>query len=139
MPERKLSTRDKRLARIAQLEAQLQKQKARLNTEKRKERNGQLIAMGIYVEEYLKHFPQNIPIMIKSMRKLLAGRNQERALAGVNRIVEVLKQAAVSSETALKKSEVERNFSGSPEKEISPEPPSQLPEAVAKEKNQGSA
>ena len=49
-----LTTEEKRLKKIAQLKAQLQKEEARLNQDKRKERNGQLIALGVLVEEMYK-------------------------------------------------------------------------------------
>lgn len=67
MSEKQQTTRDKRLVKIAQLEAQLQKQRARLNAEKRKERNGQFIAMGIFMEEYLKDRPGRIPSIMQAM------------------------------------------------------------------------
>lgn len=139
MAEKTQTTREKRLAKIAQLEALLQKEKARLNAEKRKERNGQLIAFGIFMEEYLKDKPGRIPSMKQLMEKLLDGRNLDRALAGVLRIEEWLQQNEKALEEVLVEENWEDNFSGSPEREISPEPPSQLPEAKAKEKNQGSA
>ena len=139
MAEKSQTTREKRLAKIAQLEAMLQKEKARLNAEKRKERNRQLIAFGIFLEEYFKDKPGRIPSMKQSMQKLLDGRNLDRALAGVLRIEEWLKQNEKALEEILVEENWGNNFSGSPEREISPEPPSQLPEAEAKEKNQGSA
>lgn len=139
MAEKSQTTREKRLAKIAQLEALLQKEKARLNAEKRKERNGQLIAFGIFLEEYLKDKPARIPSMKQSMQKLLEGRNLDRALAGVERISGLVKQVETISEEALVDEADWETNSGSPEREISPEPPSQLPEAEAREKNQGSA
>lgn len=139
MAEKSQTTREKRLAKIAQLEAMLQKEKARLNMEKRKERNGQLIAFGIFLEEYLKDKPGRIPSMKQNMQRLLEGRNLDRALAGVLRIEEWLQQNEKALEEILVDENWEDNFSGSPEREISPEPPSQLPEAEAQEKNQGSA
>ena len=139
MAEKSQTTREKRLAKIAQLEAQLQKEKARLNEEKRKERNGQLIAFGVFLEEYLKDKPGRIPSMKQTMQRLLDGRNLERALAGVERISGQIKQSETASEDILVDDEDWETNSVSPEREISPEPPSQLPEAEAKEKNQGSA
>ena len=133
------TTREKRLAKIAQLEAQLQKEKARLNEEKRKERNGQLMAFGIFLEEYLKDKPGRIPSMKQTMQRLLDGRNLDRALTGVERISGQIKQGETISEDILIDDGDWEINSGSPEREISPEPPSQLPEAEAKEKNQGSA
>lgn len=88
MKDQQLTTREKRQARIAQLEARLQKEKARLNSDKRKERNGQLIAFGIYMEEYLKANPSKISSMKQSMQNFLDGRNLDRALSGLERISE---------------------------------------------------
>lgn len=139
MAEKSQTTREKRLAKIAQLEALLQKEKSRLNAEKRKERNGQLIAFGIFLEEYFKDKPGRIPSMKQAMQRLLDGRNLDRALAGVLRIEDWLKKNEKTLEEILVEENWDNNFSGSPEREISPEPPSQLPEAEAQEKNQGSA
>ncbi|WP_280120266.1 hypothetical protein [Sangeribacter muris] len=87
MAEKKqITTREKRLKKISQLEARLQKQRALLGEEKRKERNGQLIAFGIWVEEYLKQFPGRKASVERSMNSLLSGRNLEKALAGIERI-----------------------------------------------------
>lgn len=47
------TSEQKRLDRIAQLKAKLQKEEARLSKIKRKERDGQLIAFGVYIEEFL--------------------------------------------------------------------------------------
>ena len=101
MAEKLRTTREKRLAKIAQLEAQLQKEKSRLNAEKRKERNGQLIAFGVFLEEYLKQFPDRIPSMKQLMQKLLEGRNLDRALAGVERVSDQVKQSETISEEVL--------------------------------------
>lgn len=87
MAEKKqTTTREKRLKKISQLEARLQKQRALLGEEKRKERNGQLIAFGIYLEEFLKAHPDQQQTIKNSMHKFLNGRNLERALTGVKRI-----------------------------------------------------
>lgn len=139
MADLPLTTREKRQIKIAQLEAKLQKEKARLNEEKRKERNGQLIAFGIFLEEYLKNKPDEISEIKDLFKDLLNGRNLNRALAGLERISELVKQCETVSEGVLVEDVDWETNSGSPEEEISSEPPSQLPEAVAQEKNQGSA
>ena len=78
---------EKRLQRIAQLKAKLQKEEARLSNDKRKERNGQLIAFGVYVEEFFKSADMDERNRLEeSMKKHLSGRNLERALAGLSRI-----------------------------------------------------
>lgn len=86
MAEKKQTTREKRLKKISQLEVKLQKQRALLSEEKRKERNGQLIAFGIWVEEYVKKYPARKASVERSMNELLSGRNLDRALSGLERI-----------------------------------------------------
>ena len=78
---------ERRLQRIAQLKAKLRKEEARLSNDKRKERNGQLIAFGVYVEEFFKSADMDERNRLEeSMKKHLSGRNLERALAGLSRI-----------------------------------------------------
>ena len=78
---------ERRLQRIAQLKAKLQKEEARLSNDKRKERDGQLIAFGVYVEELFKSADMDERNRLEeSMKKHLSGRNLERALAGLSRI-----------------------------------------------------
>ncbi len=88
MQDNKIVTpEEKRLQRIAQLKAKLQKEEARLSNDKRKERNGQLIAFGVYVEEFFKSADMDERNRLEeSMKKHLSGRNLERALAGLSRI-----------------------------------------------------
>lgn len=82
------TTKEKRIDKISQLKAQIQKEQAKLKEEARKERNGQLIAFGIYMEEYLKANPSKISSMKQSMQNFLDGRNLDRALSGLERISE---------------------------------------------------
>ena len=49
----KLTQEEKRLKRIAQLKAMLQQEEAKQNQEERKRRTGQLVAFGVYIEEFL--------------------------------------------------------------------------------------
>ena len=88
MQDNKIVTpEERRLQRIAQLKAKLQKEEARLSNDKRKERNGQLIAFGVYVEEFFKSADMDERNRLEeSMKKHLSGRNLERALAGLSRI-----------------------------------------------------
>ena len=88
MQDNKIATpEERRLQRIAQLKAKLQKEEARLSNDKRKERNGQLIAFGVYVEEFFKSADMDERNRLEeSMKKHLSGRNLERALAGLSRI-----------------------------------------------------
>lgn len=88
MEEKKtLTTEEKRLKKIAQLKAQLQKEEARLNQDKRKERNGQLIALGVLVEEMYKSGDETArQKWIDGVKKHLKDRNLTRALAGFERL-----------------------------------------------------
>lgn len=88
MEEKKvLTTEEKRKQRIAQLKAKLQKEEARLNQDKRKERNGQLIAFGVLVEEIFKSGNSQLVTMLEDAAKTrLKDRNLNRALAGFERL-----------------------------------------------------
>jgi len=82
-----LTTEEKRLKKIAQLKAQLQKEEARLNKDKRKERDGQLIAFGVLVEELFKTDDEaGRQKLINASRKYLKDRTLTRALAGFERL-----------------------------------------------------
>lgn len=50
----KLTQEEKRLKRIAQLKAMLQQEEAKQNQEERKRRTGQLVAFGVYFEEFFR-------------------------------------------------------------------------------------
>lgn len=81
------TSEQKRLDRIAQLKAKLQKEEARLSKIKRKERDGQLIAFGVYIEEFFKSADDDGKRKLEeSIKKHLSGRNLERALAGLERL-----------------------------------------------------
>ncbi len=81
------TSEQKRLDRIAQLKAKLQKAEARLSKIKRKERDGQLIAFGVYIEEFFKSADDDGKRKLEeSIKKHLSGRNLERALAGLARM-----------------------------------------------------
>lgn len=82
-----MTTAEKRKLKIEQLKARLQKEESRLNAQLRKERTGQLMAFGIYLEAFLKAATPEERAQIKTrMGELLEGRNLERALAGINRL-----------------------------------------------------
>ena len=85
--KQQLTTEERRKQKIAQLKAQLQKEESRLNKDKRKERDGQLIAFGVYVEEFFKSTDIDGRTRLEeSIKKHLSGRNLERALAGLARM-----------------------------------------------------
>lgn len=82
-----LTTEQKRLQKIAQLKAKLQKEEARFNQEKRKERNGQLVAFGVLVEELFKTGDEaSRQKWIDGAKKHLKDRNLDRVLAGFERL-----------------------------------------------------
>lgn len=85
--KQQLTTEEKRKKRIAQLKAQLQKEEAKLNQNQRKERNGQLVAFGVYVEEFFKTADEDARRKLEeSIKKHLKDRNLTRALAGLTRL-----------------------------------------------------
>lgn len=87
--KQRLTTEEKRIQKIAQLKAKLQKAEARFNQDKRKERNGQLVAFGVYVEEFFKTADDEAKKRLEeSIKKHLKDRNLERALAGLQRLAE---------------------------------------------------
>lgn len=82
-----LTTEEKRRKKIAQLRAQLQKEEARLSKDKRKDRNGQLIALGVLVEEIFKTGDEaERQKLIESAKKHLKDRNLMRAFSGFERL-----------------------------------------------------
>ena len=82
-----LTTEEKRKLKIAQLKAQLQKEESRLNKDKRKERDGQLIAFGVLIEEAFKTGDEAArQKWVDLAKKHLKDRNLTRALAGFERL-----------------------------------------------------
>lgn len=87
MSDKGKTSAEKRAERIAQLKAQLQKEQSRQNTEIRKERNGQLIALGVYMEEAFKKGNEDKrKKIIEDVENNLTGRNLERALKAFKRL-----------------------------------------------------
>lgn len=81
------TSKDKRIKKIAQLKAKLQKEEALLNKNKRQERNGQLIALGILVEEmYKKSDESSRQKWAENAKNNLADRNLERVLKAFERL-----------------------------------------------------
>nr|CDL65934.1 unnamed protein product [uncultured bacterium]CRY93697.1 hypothetical protein [uncultured prokaryote] len=84
-----LTTEERRLKRIAQLKAKLQKETARQNELERKRRNGQLIAFGVFFEQWFKNAnPEEKTNIISLVKNHLKDRNLERALEGMKRLAE---------------------------------------------------
>jgi hypothetical protein len=90
----KLSLEDK----IARLEADLKEAKARKHTETRKARNGQHVAFGILLENKYAELPPTERAKIRSWADGLDKRNQERALAGFERLEAAQKQATTEEQ-----------------------------------------
>ena len=87
MEENTLTTQERRAKQKAQLKARLAKLEALDSREKRKERDGQLIAWGVLVEEMFKSGEsESRQKWIDSANKHLKDRNLARALAGFQRI-----------------------------------------------------
>ena len=93
---RPLTTSEKRAIKINQLKAKLQKEQAKLTTIARKERNGQLIALGIFGELVYKEASRDERIkMATNAGKLLSGRNLDRVLGAFKRLEEEKNQDAI--------------------------------------------
>lgn len=87
MEKDSLTTEERRLKRIAQLKAKLQKEEARQTQSERKKRDGQLVAFGVYVEEFFKTADEDGRKRLEeSIKKHLSGRNLERAIEGLQRL-----------------------------------------------------
>lgn len=94
MEEKKqLTTEERRLQRIAQLKAKLQKEEARLADSERKKRTGQLVSFGVYIEEFFKGEPDSARERLEeSIKKYLTGRNLMRALEGLKRLTKEIEE-----------------------------------------------
>ena len=77
---------EKRLAKIGKLEAELKEQKAQITREKRKERNGQLMALGIMVELVFAKLTPGEKTMLRGWAEPLDSRNKQRVLAAFERL-----------------------------------------------------
>lgn len=81
---KKKETREEKIAR---LKAQLQKEEYRLKEDSRKERNGQLVALGVLVEQMFKVGDNaSRQKWEEGAKKHLEGRNLERVLAAFERL-----------------------------------------------------
>lgn len=81
------TSEQRRLKKIAQLKAKLQKEEALLNNSRRKERNGQLVVLGVLVEELYTSGDQGERHQWREkVKKHLQDRNLSRALAAFDRL-----------------------------------------------------
>lgn len=89
--------------KIRQLEARLQKERAKVKAAARKERDGQLVAFGVYLETSMLNNPNLnwVQSTEAAMKKLLHGHTLNRALAGVRRVAEeIIKREQEKSKSA---------------------------------------
>lgn len=102
-PKLPKSSKANRQERIDQLKARLQKEEALLKSETRKERNGQLVAWGLFIEAWFQKSDEKGQAWIEDQApKLLEGRNLERAKAGFDRLKKEIaaKKKAEEAETS---------------------------------------
>lgn len=85
--KKQMTTEEKRLEKIAQLRAKLQKEEALLNKTKRQKRNGQLVALGVLVEEMYKNGDDNSRQKWEdNAKKYVTDRNLKRVLEAFCRL-----------------------------------------------------
>ena len=71
---------------VEKLEAELKEKKAQISREKRKERSGQLVALGIMVEAAFKRLTPGEKAMLRRWPEPLDARNKQRVLAAFERL-----------------------------------------------------
>ena len=71
---------------VEKLEAELKEKKAQISREKRKERGGQLVALGIMVEVAFKGLTPEGKAKLRSWAEPLDARNKQRVLAAFERL-----------------------------------------------------
>ena len=74
------------LAQVEKLEAELKEKKAQISREKRKERGGQLVALGIMVEVAFKGLTPEGKAKLRAWAEPLDARNKQRVLAAFERL-----------------------------------------------------
>lgn len=74
--------------KIAKLEAELKNAKATKSKVARKERNNQLVAFGIMLEQKYKNLPEAEQVKIRGWADSLDERNKARVKAGFSRLEE---------------------------------------------------
>jgi len=83
--------------RAKKLEASLRQTKARISKEKRQERNGQLVSIGILFEQNFSKMTPDEKAKWKTRTDLLDARNKSRVLAAFER----MPQAEISPEAVV--------------------------------------
>jgi len=72
---------------VEKLEAELKEKKAKMANEKRKERGGQLVALGIMVESVFRNLPPTEKARLHAWAAQLDPRNKQRVLAAFARLM----------------------------------------------------
>lgn len=101
---------------VEELETKLKEKKAQISREKRKERGGQLVALGIMVEVAFKQLPPAQKPMLRSWAEPLDARNKQRVLAAFER----LESKTDAPEAAPKTEQPESLLSGRAHLPVSP-------------------
>lgn len=98
--EKKLTTREKREKKIEQIEAKLQKLKALQAKETRKERNGELIAWGVFIESRYRQADYTQRQSFKAeVEFFLEGRTLAAAMRGFDRLDAEIESLKTSTST----------------------------------------
>ena len=83
---------------VEKLEAELKEKKAQISREKRKERGGQLVALGIMVEQAFRRLAPAEKSRLQSWAEPLDPRNKQRVLAAFERMSEEAKEPEAAAE-----------------------------------------
>lgn len=78
--------RKKKLEKKRKLERELNELENKKRRIERKERNGQLIALGVYLETKMKKGKTDLDRFVEDAQKYVAGKEYERILAAISRI-----------------------------------------------------
>ena len=77
---------------VEKLEAELKEKKAKMASEKRKERGGQLVALGIVLESAFRRMGPAEKNKVQGWAEQLDPRNKQRALAAFARLLSEAKE-----------------------------------------------
>ena len=83
---------------VEKLEADLKEKKAQISRNKRKERGGQLVALGIMVEQKFKRLGPEEKARLQSWVEHLDPRNKQRVLAAFARLSAEAKESEAKTE-----------------------------------------
>lgn len=83
---------------VEKLEAELKEKKAQIAREKRKERGGQLVALGIMVEQKFRRLGPEEKARLQGWAEQLDPRNKQRVLAAFERLAAESKEPEAAGE-----------------------------------------